>query len=125
MRSQAIVMTAADYTRWYKGSTAPTGGAGGAAAAMHTFNSNGCAACHTLSAIPGAVGKVGPSLDNLKAQAAASHLSLVAYITRAIVTPYAHIPKGYAAGVMPATFGTTIPKTQLAALVQYLAAHTH
>lgn len=131
MRSEAIVMTQADYAHWYKQASAPppspssSSGAAGAAAAISTFKSSGCAACHTFSAIPGAVGKVGPSLDDLSASAAANHESLTAFITQAIVTPYKYIPPGYKPGVMPAAFGTTIPKPQLSALVQYLASHTH
>jgi cytochrome c oxidase subunit 2 len=127
MRSYAYVMPQTTYATWYSGGTAPstaqaTGGATGAVAA---FNSNNCAVCHTFSAIPGAVGKVGPSLDNLSAVAAALHEPLATFIQQAIVSPYTHLPAGYTAGTMPSNFGTTIPKAQLTALVNYLAAHTH
>jgi cytochrome c oxidase subunit 2 len=125
MRSEAIVMQPAAYEAWYKAGAAPTSsGPAGPAAAIATFKTTGCSACHTLSAIPGAVGKIGPSLDDLSVAAAANHESLTAFITQAIVTPYKYVPPGYKAGVMPAAFGTTIPKAQLDALVQYLAAHT-
>jgi cytochrome c oxidase subunit 2 len=124
MRSQAIVMTQAAYQAWYTHSTAALSG-GGPAAALQAFKANGCAACHTFAAVPGANGKVGPSLDDLKSQAAASHLSIEAYVKRAIITPYAHLPAGYKAGVMPATFGTTLPKATLTALIQFIASHTH
>ena len=124
MRSEAIVMTDAAYTTWYKGAGAPAV-SGGASAAVQTFTTSGCAACHTFSAIKGANGKVGPNLDNLKAVAASLHEPLTTFIHTAIVSPYKHIPAGYSAGVMPATFGSTIPAAQLNALVQYLAANTH
>jgi hypothetical protein len=71
------------------------------------------------------VGKVGPALTkaNLTASAAANHETLTAFIQQAITDPYKYIPPGYKAGVMPPSFGTTIPKPQLQALVQYLATH--
>jgi len=126
MRSEAIVMSDADYASWYKGaSPAPPSASGGATAAVQTFTSNGCIACHTFSAIPGANGKVGPSLNDLSVSATANHESLTAFIHQAITDPYKYIPPGFKAGVMPAAFGTTIPKAQLDNLVQYLAAHTH
>jgi cytochrome c oxidase subunit 2 len=131
MRSEAIVMTPAAYDAWYKAngaapaSSAPAGSAAASAAAIKTFTNSGCAACHTFSAIPGAVGKIGPSLDDLSAAATANHESLTAFINQAITDPYKYIPPGYKAGVMPAAFATTIPKAQLQALVQFLAAHTH
>jgi cytochrome c oxidase subunit 2 len=128
MRSEAIVMTPASYAAWYKGASgpaAPVGAAGIAASAIHTFTTSGCTACHTFSGVPGANGKVGPSLNNLKEAAAALHEPLQTFIHTAIVSPYTHIPAGYKAGVMPPSFGTTIPKPQLNALVQYLASHTH
>jgi cytochrome c oxidase subunit 2 len=126
MRSEAIVMSDANYASWYKGAAPPpVSAAGGAKAAIQTFTSNGCIACHTFSAIPGANGKVGPNLDNLSVSAAANHEPLATFIHQAIVSPYKYIPPGFKAGVMPAAFGTTIPKAQLDNLVQYLAAHTH
>jgi cytochrome c oxidase subunit 2 len=131
MRSEAIVMPPAAYSAWYKSNTtaAPSlstsGGVISTAAATQIFTTNGCIACHTFSAIPGATGKVGPALNSLKAVAASLHEPLTTFITTAIVDPYKHIPAGYQPHVMPDTFGTTIPKAQLSALVQYLAAHTH
>ncbi len=75
-------MTPSAYASWYKAASGPptTSGAGGASAAavLAAFKSNGCTACHTFAAIPGAVGKVGPdlSLANLKASATANHETL-------------------------------------------------
>ena len=75
MRSQAIVMTEADFDTWRKNASKPAGGGGGGdASGEATFISKGCGACHTFSAIPSAQGKVGPSLDNLsEAAEAAGH----------------------------------------------------
>ena len=50
--------------------------------------------------------------------------ALAPFIKQSIVDPNAVITKGYQPGVMPGTFGTTIPATQLNALVAYIAANT-
>jgi len=121
MRSEAIVMSAADYAKWYKGAGAATGGGDPAVA---TFNSSGCVACHTFSAIPGAVGKVGPSLDTLVAAAKKAGQPLEAFVKESIVNPNAYVAPGYQPGVMPPNFGATIPADKLDQLVQYLVAHT-
>ena len=124
MRNTAIVMSAADYAAWYKGAGAVTPPATGGGAAAATFTSSGCSACHTFKAIPGAVGVVGPSLDQLKAAAAGAHEGLTAFIKESIVDPNKYIAPGYQPGVMPPNFAQTIPAAQLDALVQYLAEHT-
>ena len=56
--------------------------------------------------------------------AKAAGQSLVPFIKQSIVDPNAVIAKGYQPGVMPGTFGTTIPPKQLNLLVAYIAAHT-
>jgi cytochrome c oxidase subunit 2 len=128
MRSSAVVMSAADYEAWYKGSGAPPattpGGGGTASAAAATFTQNGCAACHTFAAIPGATGKVGPSLDKLKEAAAKANEDLSAYVKESIVDPNKYIAPGYAKGVMPPNFATQIPADKLDQLVQYLVENT-
>jgi cytochrome c oxidase subunit II len=118
MRSSAIVMSTADYNTWYKGASAPSGAAASPAA---IFKNNGCSACHTFSAIPGAVGKVGPDLDHLKTYAAKAGQPLDDFIRTSIVNPDAYIAPGYQKGVMPPNFGTQIPAKELDSLVQYLA----
>jgi cytochrome c oxidase subunit 2 len=124
MRSQAIVMTEGDYDAWYKQSaaaaTAPA--PGGTAGGLAVFNANGCSACHTLTAAK-ATGKVGPDLDKLKQEAAGAHQQLVPFIKQSIVDPNAYIAPGYQKGVMPPTFGQTIPAPKLDQLVQYLASN--
>jgi cytochrome c oxidase subunit II len=124
MRNTAIVMSTSDYAKWYgSGGAAPAPAAGGGTAAA-TFSASGCGACHTFKAIPGAVGKVGPSLDGLKAAAARAHEALAAFIKESIVDPNKYIEPGYQPGVMPPNFAQTIPADKLDALVQYLAEHT-
>jgi cytochrome c oxidase subunit II len=119
MRSQAIVMSAANYASWYKGASASAGGGSPAT----TFTQSGCGACHTFTPIPGAVGKVGPSLDNLKAEAAGAHQDLTTFIKESIVDPNKYIAPGYKPGIMLSNFAQTIPAAKLDALVQYLAAN--
>jgi cytochrome c oxidase subunit 2 len=133
MRSQAVVMTKADFAKWYASASKPptpppsttTPAAGGASAAAATFTKSGCVACHTFKPIPGAVGKVGPSLDQLKEAAAKAGKPLVPFIEQSITDPNAYVAPGYQPGVMPPSFGSTIPKGQLHQLVQYLAQNTH
>lgn len=136
MRSTAIVMSQVKWQKWYRSTTtpppaaatpapsAPSGGAAAAAAAK-TFTTSGCSACHSLAAIPAAKGTIGPSLDRLKEDAAKAGQALVPYIEQSITAPNAYVVPGYQPGVMPQTFGTTIPKSQLDALVHYLAQNTH
>jgi cytochrome c oxidase subunit II len=123
MRSQAIVMTQAEYESWYAEGGAGGGGGGGGGNPEETFTSNGCGACHTFSAIPSAQGQVGPSLDKLSEAAAAAGLPLEDFIRQSIVDPGAYVAEGYVAGTMP-PFGEQIPAEQLDALVQYLAENT-
>jgi cytochrome c oxidase subunit 4 len=61
------------------------------------FQKNGCGACHAVSAIAGAQGRIGPALDGL-AQRAATRLpdqSAEAYIRQSIEAPNAYVVKGY------------------------------
>jgi cytochrome c oxidase subunit 2 len=124
MRNTAIVMSAADYAKWYGSGGATTTPAAGGGTAAATFISSGCGACHTFKGIPGAIGKVGPSLDTLKAEAARAHEDLAAFIKESIVDPNKYVEHGYQPGVMPPSFAQTIPAGKLDALVQYLAEHT-
>ena len=128
MRSQAIVMTKTAFDRWLasekKGAppstttAAPPSQSSAQAAAL--FTSNGCGSCHTLTAAH-ATGKVGPDLDQLAVEAKRAGKPLDAFIRESIVDPNAYIEKGFPKGVMPPTFGKTLSKQQLDALVQYLA----
>ncbi len=87
----------------------------------------GCGSCHTLAAA-GTTGTVGPNLDTrlksdcaLPASQAARGTTLAKCIETAITKPYAYIPSGYAAGIMPNTFGKTLSPSQIQALVAFLS----
>jgi mono/diheme cytochrome c family protein len=91
----------------------------------------GCGACHTLAAA-GTTGTVGPNLTERLASDCATPESmrirgatLAKCIHTAITDPYAYIPSGFAAGVMPNTFSKTLSPTQIAALVSFLESVTH
>ncbi len=130
MRSQAVVMAQGAYNSWYASTlsapTPPPGASagGGTAIATAVFKNNGCSACHTFKAIPGATGTLGPSLDDLSTSAKAAGQALPDFIKQSIVDPNAVIAKGYQPNVMPQDFGTTMTATQINALVVYLAANT-
>ena len=98
------------------------------AAGKQVFTGVGtCASCHTLAAAA-STGTVGPNLDTrLKADCAlpASQkvrgATLDACIMKAITDPYAYIPSGYTAGVMPSNFGTRLKANEITALVNFIA----
>jgi mono/diheme cytochrome c family protein len=86
----------------------------------------GCGSCHTLGAAA-TTGTVGPNLDTkLRADCALPQsktlrgATLAKCIETAIVKPYAFIPSGYTAGVMPADFGTKLKPNEITALVNFL-----
>ncbi|MEI7889686.1 MAG: c-type cytochrome [Actinomycetes bacterium] len=83
-----------------------------AALGATVFTSNGCGACHQLTAA-GATGQVGPSLNKIGSKPAAM-------IKQSIVNPNAVIAAGYAKGIMPPTFGASISAKDLDALIAYL-----
>ena len=117
MRSHVTIVEPARFNAWLKGGAQAAAGPPGLA----VFQQNGCGSCHTLASAD-ATGKVGPDLDNLKAEAAkANRGSLEAFIKESIVKPEAYIQPGFS-DVMPHIFGTQIPSDKLDQLVQYLAA---
>jgi mono/diheme cytochrome c family protein len=85
-----------------------------------------CGSCHTLSSA-GTTGTVGPNLNTLKAACAtpASQkvrgTTLEKCIETAITNPYAYIPPGYSAGIMPSNFSKTLSPSQIQALVAFLS----
>ena len=137
MRSQAIVMTPAAFNSWLRqqeksaspppsssgsttGTTSTTSSSSSASAAgLSAFNTNNCASCHTLSAA-GATGTVGPDLDKLVSYAKQANQPLAAFVHQSIVDPEAYVQPGFPKGVMPATFGQQLTKSQLNALVAFL-----
>jgi mono/diheme cytochrome c family protein len=112
------------------GALASAGGVTGTspAAGKQVFTGiGGCGSCHTLDAA-GTTGTVGPNLDkDLRTSCATAQskqvrgASLAQCIMTAIVKPYAYLPAGYKAGVMPANFGTSLTKGEITALVNFLS----
>jgi mono/diheme cytochrome c family protein len=91
----------------------------------------GCGSCHALAAA-GTTGTVGPNLTQrlasdcaLAASKAVRGASLTDCIKSAIIKPYAYLPSGYAAGIMPSNFGQSLSASQIAALVKFLSSVTH
>ncbi|HEY2160246.1 MAG TPA: c-type cytochrome [Solirubrobacteraceae bacterium] len=90
----------------------------------------GCGSCHTLAAA-GTSGTVGPNLDkDLRINCATPQSKKVRGVTlpqciqTAIVKPYAYLPPGYAAGVMPNNFSQTLSPSQIKALVTFISSAT-
>lgn len=114
--------TAAATTTAQATTTAAATTGANAAAGKAVFASAGCAACHTF-APAGSTGTVGPDLDTAPtADAKAAGMPLAAFVSESIVDPNKYIAKGYPKGVMPATFGTSLSKTQLDDLVAFIVA---
>ena len=91
----------------------------------------GCGSCHTLAAA-GTTGTVGPNLDahlgpdcRNPASIRVRGATLAKCIQTAIVNPYAFLPAGFAAGVMPSNFSKTLSASQIQALVAFLQSVTH
>jgi cytochrome c oxidase subunit 2 len=124
MRSTVHVVPGQVFTAWLQKQLGPGGAAGGGPGApagggplaqgRSIFTGQaGCSSCHTLADAK-ATGTTGPDLGKvLKGKPPA-------FIMQSIVTPNAVIAKGYPANVMPQTFGKTLSKSQIAALVSYL-----
>lgn len=139
MRSPVHVVNAPQFAKWLQQQVKPTaaaappagggggaaGGGAGAAAAQgkQLFTANGCGGCHTLAAA-GGNGTVGPSLNNLDANAAkyAKQLKQTPqqYVFDSIKSPAKFTVPGFPKGVMPSTFGQQLSPQQLNALVKYL-----
>jgi mono/diheme cytochrome c family protein len=90
----------------------------------------GCGGCHILSAA-GTTGTTGPNLSQRLASDCANPASqkvrgktLQQCIQTAIIKPYAYLPSGYQAGVMPSNFSQTLSKSQIQALVAFLSSVT-
>ena len=99
-----------------------------AAAGQAVFSgSAGCSGCHTLAAAS-ATGTVGPNLDTrlradcaLAASQKVRGASLKQCIETAITKPYAYLPSGYSAGIMPADFAQRLTPAEIQALVNFLS----
>lgn len=96
--------------------------AGDATKGPAVFSAKGCAACHTVSSIPGAVGAVGPKLDGLGARAATRVAGKPAkdYIKESIENPGAFVVEGYPAGLMPANLKAGMSPDEFKDLIAFL-----
>ncbi|MGH2866187.1 MAG: cytochrome c oxidase subunit II [Solirubrobacteraceae bacterium] len=113
-------------------SSASSGSGSASAAAGKTVftGAGGCGSCHTLAAA-GTTGTVGPNLTQrlksdcaLPASIKVRGKTLSQCIQTAITKPYAYLPSGYQAHIMPATFATTLGSAQIQSLVAYLSGVT-
>ncbi len=112
------------------GALATAGGVKGttAAAGKMVFTGiGGCGGCHVLAAAA-STGTVGPNLDTRLRADCASPASkplrgatLQQCLRTAIVKPYAYLPSGYAAGIMPANFAQKLTPSEITALVNFLS----
>jgi cytochrome c oxidase subunit 2 len=112
------VVSAADFEKWVaqqkkSASTTPAG-------QKIFLGSAGCGGCHALSKA-GSKGSIGPNLDNIAADAKAAGENVQSFVRESIVNPNAHIAKGYPANVMPKTYGSSLSKKDLDALVTYIS----
>jgi cytochrome c oxidase subunit 2 len=130
MRTQAIVMKPSAFDAWVKqqsksaapassSSSSSSSSASASAAGLAVFSANSCSTCHTLTAAK-STGTIGPDLDKLVSYAQQAHQPLAAFVRQSIVDPNAYVQSGYPKGVMPQTFGTSLSKSQLTALVTFL-----
>lgn len=102
-----------------------------AAAGKQVFTGiGGCGSCHTLAAA-GTTGTVGPNLTvrlrsdcSLPASKKIRGATLTKCIHTAIVDPYAFIPSGYSAGIMPSDFSTKLKPNEITALINFLDSAT-
>ena len=97
-----------------------TAAASPTAAGKTVFIANACGSCHTFQPA-GSTGKIGPDLGTKpEADAPKAHMALAAFVLESIVKPNAYISPGYQKGLMPTTFGTSLTKAQLDALVAFI-----
>jgi cytochrome c oxidase subunit 2 len=115
MRASVRVVSPAKFAAWVK--QQQSGGGGNLGAAI--FASAGCGGCHAFKPA-GSNGAVGPSLDNLAADAGKAGEDARAYVTESIVDPNKVVVRGYAPGVMPQNFKQSLSAAELDALISYL-----
>jgi cytochrome c oxidase subunit 2 len=113
MRASLRVVRPAAFAAWVK---EKQGAGGGGQTGAQLFSALGCGGCHAF-APAGTDAEIGPSLDNLEADAKQAGQPLKEYVRQSIVEPSAYIVPGYETP-MPAF--DTLMDEQLDALVQYL-----
>jgi cytochrome c oxidase subunit 2 len=95
MRSRAIVLSEQDFQAWVRKQRQAAGGPPGEQGKA-LFTSNGCNACHTLTAA-GATGTVGPNLDKLDEEPIPGNKPLEEYVRESIQNPSAYRRPGFQA----------------------------
>ena len=124
-RTVTVTASAPSTTAAASGTTTATAPATTAAAAPSAagkaiFVSAGCGACHTFKPA-GTSAKVGPDLDAAPAaDAKKANMPLAAFVRESIVNPDAFVAHGFPKGVMPVTFGQTLSKAKIDALVSFI-----
>jgi cytochrome c oxidase subunit 2 len=119
MNSSAQVMPKQQFLSWAKSQQKQLGGGSTSGSGKAVFTANACSSCHTFTPA-GANAKIGPDLDNLKQEAQQAGQPLEQFIRQSIVDPNAYVAPGFPKNIMPSTF-SSLPKSQLDALVTYLA----
>ena len=124
MRAPVRVLEQDEFASWLEEQGKEEAGSGDEAAGVQelgrtTFGNAGCGGCHTFTPA-GTDAEIGPSLDDLAADAEAAGVPVEEYIRQSIVDPDAVVVDGYQTGVMPTTFGETLSQEELDALVAYL-----
>jgi cytochrome c oxidase subunit 2 len=124
------VLSQADFDKWLAGAKADAAKAKQQAASnpgLAVFNNAGCSGCHTFTPAK-AAGKVGPNLDNVTADYTAAKAAgktkatdVAGFIKESILKPNAYIAKGFAPGVMPQNFASSLSSKQVDDLSAYLA----
>jgi cytochrome c oxidase subunit II len=125
MRAPVRVLEPRAFDAWLEKQAAEEAGSGAIGGNVQelgrtTFGSAGCGGCHTFTPA-GTDAEVGPSLDNLAADAKDAGKPVREYVRQSIVDPNAVVVQGYQSGVMPTTFGETLSSEELDALVAYLS----
>lgn len=129
MRSQVVVESDANFQEWLasqgvaKQQAAQAAATDPLAAGRQAFVTYGCNACHVL-ADAGAVGQIGPALDDIgsRAGAAVAGQSAEEYLRAAILKPSDFVVSGYPANIMPQDYGLRMSDADLIALVAYMLA---
>jgi cytochrome c oxidase subunit 2 len=111
MRSQARVLTPADFDAWVE-EQRRLAREGGSIQGQELFAQQ-CGSCHTL-AEAGTEGQVGPNLDEALDGADEE------FVRESILEPDAVIADGFEAGVMPDNYDELFTDPQVDGLVEYL-----
>ena len=128
MRAPVRVLEQPAFDKWLEKQSSARGGSagggsaggGGAQVGKKSFASAGCGGCHAFEPA-GTDAEIGPSLDNLAADAEKAGKPLPDYIRESIVNPNAYVVPSYKSGVMPTTFGETLKPEELDGLVVFLS----